>query len=134
MSFTNVDEYLKLKEKIKEIKLPSGAIFEIKKVSTRDKLLKGEFPIINSANIKLQDEKNINEQNKNLSKDSMIENINFANKFIVEAVINPKMSLEQKEGFLYINDLSDEDANFLLEEISNYSFGRGQDLKSFSNE
>jgi hypothetical protein len=128
MSTITKNDYLKLTNQTKEITLPSGAIFKLKKVSMRKKLLEGKLPINNSTEIRL--DKDL-QSNDNSTPEQQKQQLLWGSQLIVDCVIEPKISLEPTEDCICIDDLTDEDMTKLLEEIVKLYNKGGQDLKSF---
>ena len=115
----------------KEITLPSGAIFKIRKLTGRDFLQQGNFPIVSTKEI-AQAKKDASSTWLKMTNEQQREQMATLNRIIVLAVKEPKLSLIKEEGKLGIDELLDIDYYFLIQAITDFSIG-GQELKSFRN-
>ncbi len=121
MQITNVEEFYKKAKTKKTIKLPSGFIFEIRKINVRD--YGANIPLKTLDDIvKKSDEKEAIQFSK-MSSEQKQEAMKINNWLICDGVINPPISLCEEAGKVYIGDLSDDDYFFLLNEILNFSRG-----------
>jgi hypothetical protein len=135
MNCTTAAEYVKSNRK--EIELPSGAVFVIKKLTPRDymKLHTANFPIINTEQIndKNTDEK-AKEQWLKMTPDQQRASIEFNEQFVIAGTVSPKISKEASDNTLCIDDIDGDDFNALIVAISEFSTAKRQDLKSFRAE
>lgn len=115
----------------KEIPLPSGAVFKIRKVTGRDFMSEGNFPVSSTRDI-VQAKKEASAAWDNMASEQRKEKIKAMNGIIVMAVKEPKISLEPEEGKLCVKEINDTDYFALVEAISTFSMG-GEELKSFRN-
>ena len=127
----------------KDITLPSGVVFRIRKVNARELVLKGRpLPVEKLSQIKAKCEQlagALAEKNPETSKitpDQMAKNIldsySSMDVYIREGTVFPQITYERiSEDILCIDDLSDEEYSFLYNEISKFSTIKRQDLKSF---
>jgi len=130
---TGINEYRKKVSGEKEVSLPSGAVFKIKKITGRDFVKYGMLPL--KSTMEIARAKNNEEVVNKLTEEERKKQIEAMDRIIVIAVKEPKLSLEKKEGFLCIDELSDEDYYKLVTEITNFSFGGGgENLRPFRNE
>ena len=129
---TGITEYRTKVGGKKEITLPSGAIFKIRKLTGRDFMQQGNFPISSTKEI-AQAKKEASETWTKMTGDQQRAQLTTIDKVIVLAVIDPELSLVKEEGKLGINELSDNDYYFLIEKITEFSIGGGQELKPFRN-
>ena len=127
---TNIDEYKNIVNKGKEITLPSGAIFEIKKITVRGSLMNGILEIKNSSAVILNSENKTTDVN--YTPDQYKKFQDYSDNLIVKAVSSPKISLiENEKDSLFIGDIIDEDYNFIVNEINKFSLGGNKPLDSF---
>lgn len=132
MSKSIIQEYLR--DKMKEISLPSNEKikFKIRKINLRNVLVDYQKTLlVTNSSVK----KGLSEDIaiKDLTEKQIEAGVNFNNKIIIDSVVYPKITLEKKEDCLCVDDIEDDDFNFLVKEIKSFSYGR-QDLKSFRDE
>jgi len=134
---TSADEYNKLTEnETKLIELPSKAIFEIRKITSRDYVFfGGTIPTMTAQERKLPSEERLKiiAQRTPESTDKK-KQINIHNLMICRAVINPQISTGKEEGKVCIQDIPDNDFSMLILLINEYSWGGTDSLKSFRQE
>ena len=130
---TTVESYRSKNVQTKEVTLPSGEVFEIKKITTRDYIQNGGLQLSSASEIAGSSE----EKNKilwdKMNDGQKKQQLEATSKMIILAVINPPISYVKMDGKLCIEEITDEDYYFLLKEITSFSFGR-QDLKPFRQE
>jgi len=116
----------------KLVKLPSDAVFEIKKITGRDYLREGGLGIQSAADFANPDVST--EKNKiifeKMSSEDKKKSIESTERMVVIAVTNPILSMTQEPDKICIKDLTDEDFYFLLKEITEFSFGK-KDMEFF---
>lgn len=117
LKVTNAQEYAKrFGKKRKRIKLPSGAVFEIRQIGVSDYLESGLFPAL------MQDEESLRRQDLRLNGElgKLMKSI------LITAVTAPLLCEDESEaslraGKLPISYLSDEDFQALFNEIMAFS-------------
>jgi len=129
LKVTGIADYRKKTQATKKVKLPSGAVFEIKKVTGRDFLREGTLPIQGTRDIVESEEKRKIWWDR-LNPEQKKKQMQTLDSMICLAVVNPGLSMEKTEGKLCVSELTDSDYYALLSEITKFSFG-GEDLKSF---
>ena len=127
---TQAQDYKKKIAEGKLITLPSGSVFKIRKVNNRELALAGEFTLQTSSEINQSKEK-LSTQWQNMNEQQKRKQLEVMNKFIVRAVVEPKVVLDDKEEGLKITDIVDDDFYFLLSEVMGYSYEGGKDLVPF---
>jgi len=140
---TTVADYLKKHSKITLFTLPSGAVFEIKKISPEfyienegsvvdgidDITDKEERKKIIQEKLKTKYDNMSIEEKREFQKKQMI----LYKKLVIQAVVNPAVSFEVEEGKLHIDDIVvTEDFYPLVKAISDFS--GGEELKPFRSE
>ena len=132
---TSAKEYRE-KNTTKEVTLPSGAVFTIRKASAMDSLDEN-FPIKNIQEIigDNVDEKNQMRAEKMTSeerKETTIASI----KLMLLMVVSPKIEFYKPDNDddWWIRDLTKDDFDYLMKEINNFSFGGGASLRRFSDD
>jgi len=133
---TSAQDYIsKFKRKItKIVNLPSGATFEIKKITLRDYIKCGGITLQSLSDIT---DKTVEEKNKiiwdKMTSEQKEQQLKINDKIICASVVNPKLTLEtnvNSNEAIPISMLDDNDYYFLLNEISNFSFAN-EDMKFF---
>jgi len=129
---TGIMDYRKMVSGEKEVTLPSGAVFRIRKLRGRDFLKIGGFPIVSTTDIARSKPEDIFEKISDEERKKLVEAMD---KIIALAVKEPKIGLKKEEGKLCIDELADDDYYFLVNEINDFSMGGGQkNLRPFRNE
>ena len=126
-----------MKDKIVEITLPSSpeCIFKIKKISMRKLCLDFKKTLLFTNNsIKLDDNKNVDMSK--FTDEQMEAGLELNCNIIMESVIYPKITREHTDNNdeICIDDLPDEDFNFLLAKIQGLGEKGATDLKPFREE
>ena len=123
MQPTSIEDYRKNSVVTKQVKVSSGAVFEIKKLTKRDLMLSGFFP----AQSLKQVQSLSNEQRKEfLSEKITTESSLKLNNFLIcKSVINPSLSMLPENGKLCVDELSQEDYDDLSVAINELSFSGG---------
>jgi len=137
---TTAEEYRKKHSTTTLVKLPSGAVFEIRKL-TPEWYIENEGSVVSGVdNITDREERKkivaekLQAKYDNMSDDERREHLRKQNilykKIIVHASVNPKVSMTEEEGKLHIDEITST-PNFypLVKAISDYS--GGEDLKPF---
>jgi len=142
---TSANEYKETNCKTKLVELPSGAVFEIKKVTQRDYLIEGGSVINDFAEVLLSGEKKevllekikaklvkmTFEQRKEFEKQQK----EFLDNIIIRGTVNPKISIILQPDSLLIDNINDDDYFKLIEEIKDISsLGGNVSLDSFCKE
>ena len=127
---TGISDYRKMVSGEKEITLPSGAVFRIRKIRGRDYLKTGAFPVKSTVEIARsgKSEDSIWTEMSEEDRKKMIETMDS---IITIAVKEPRISLKKEEGKLCVDELSDEDYYFLVNEINSFSIGGQENLRPF---
>lgn len=131
---TSAKEYLEKNCQTKKVILPSGSVFEIKTITGRDYLSEINLPIKSSKEISLEDPEKAKEYIRTAPPEKQKEIIEANSRVIIKATINPQLSLIETPGKLCIDKLTDEDYYSLLKEITDFSLGGRENLKSFRKE
>ena len=127
---TGIEDYRKRTQATKLVALPSGAKFEIKKVTGRDFLRQGTIPVQGTREL-MESEEHRKAWWDRLSDDQKKKQMETLDKMLSLAVVSPELSTEPREGALLVNELTDDDYYALLSEITTFSFGRGESFKPF---
>ena len=125
----DVNAYKKQSEegKYKTVKAPSGFDFMIKKLSQKViLLLRGWLAVHNVTQIKNHDV-DFEAKKKEFNAGDYKKQCEFAEDLIINGVVEPKIYREYPEPasntMLLIDDISEDDYNFLTTEISNFAAG-----------
>lgn len=124
---TSVEDYRNTVQKEQTVTLPSGAIFTIRKINTRELLKTGKIPLLSADDFTSTSEEKKKILASKMTQEERKSVLEYNDKIIVLGVVQPQMSLERVEGKLHIEDLTDADYYFLLNSI----IKGGEDLKSF---
>jgi hypothetical protein len=126
---TTLEQYKKItQDNTKKVTLPNGIIFTIKKLNSRELMDAGELFLTGYSSILTgATEKAINK--KPLTPEETISLMKQAESFMIKAVIDPPLSLKEEDGKLCLKNIDDVNFNFLSNEITSYSFGKGETLK-----
>lgn len=123
-----VDDYKKIIQNEKRITLPSGAVFVIRRLNGRDLFTKISFPFQSFSQLTETDNSVDKEKaeimfNKKTAaeKEAMFSAIE---KVVVLAVKTPALSLSDEPDKLQINNITDDDYNFLVKEIFDFSLSK----------
>jgi len=129
MSFQN--QYME--SRTKEITLPSNPELKvkIKKVSFRTMILELKSTgILSSRDLnKVNDSKNSQE----MDKEQVISSISMGNATLLKGMISPHVTLEETSdpNSIWIENISDDDYNFLIKEITSFSQEVQTNLQNF---
>ncbi len=132
---TTVNEYKIKKAETVQVNLPSGAIFEIQKVSGHRYATKGRLPISSVRDIAGQSEEKRKIAVQKMTPQEQKDIYNVCDDMICIATVNPPISLTKENNKIWVENLADntEDYYALLKAVSMFSFG-GKDLKPFRDE
>lgn len=117
----SAEEYFNKVGAKKDVELPSGVTFTIRKVQGRE-LLGEPMPFSSKTDLKGVDDEKLEEQWQNMDPQKQKQTIEFNNTLIHKALVEPKLTKEQ------IDDIPPEDYNFLATEVTSFSFGKIQDV------
>jgi hypothetical protein len=126
----------------KEVILPSGAVFVIRKVTGRDYMrINAEIPISSMASTVAPDvpadasaEEKARIKWEAMPQEQKQSIFKVNDHLIITGTVSPALSLTREDGKLCLDDIYSEDYNALLEAISEFSTPKRQDLKSFRSE
>jgi len=127
---TTIEDYKKRTHATKVVALPSGARFEIKKVSGRDFLRQGNIPLQGTRELMESEEYRKAWWDK-LSDEQKKKQMETLDEILSLAVASPQLSTQPGENALLVSELTDDDYYALLSEITTFSFGGGERLKPF---
>lgn len=131
LKVTSASDYKSTQSTRKLVKLPSDAVFEIRKITGRDYLREGGLALQSASDFTSS---TIDEKNKilfdKMSADDKKKSLEIAEKMIILATTNPTLSLQAEPDKICIKDLDDADFYFLLKEITEFAFGK-KDLEFF---
>lgn len=117
---TSVEAYRQKIGQTKEIILPSGFVFKIRKISTRDYIQSGGL-------ISAMPDSNAGEKAKilweRMPEEQKKQQLRTMSQLMVLAVIEPAMSMEKEKDKLCIDEMPDEDYYALLNEMTSFSYG-----------
>lgn len=132
LKVSSVNDYKSKQDNRKLVSLPSGSVFEIKKITGRDYLREGGLGLQSAVDISNPDVSA--EKNKilfqKMTDEEKKKSLETTERMVVLAVTNPALSLVQESDKINIKDINDEDFYFLLKEITEFSFGK-KDLDFF---
>ncbi|MFH1423098.1 MAG: hypothetical protein ABIH42_10355 [Planctomycetota bacterium] len=136
---TTASEYVLKNAGTKQVTLPSGAVFEIRKISSRAYLQAGGLHLASRVELLLSKEAQAKREEiakAQLTDEDKIKQLEVMNNLICMAVINPKISMVKDTSgtSICIDDLRDDDYYALITEITNFSDWGRQDLESFRKE
>lgn len=133
---TTADSYLNKRKETKIVKMPSGDVFEIYKMTGRDFLRQGGMGIQSVRDlIKEPSKEKRKEMLLKLTDKERLDQIDFYNKIIILGVKNPKVSIDGGNNSIPIGKIDDEDFYKLAMDIFVYSLPGGEaKLKEFHNE
>jgi len=119
------EEYFKKVGNTKEVTLPSGSKFKIRKIQARE-LVGQPMPFSSKEDLKGIDTEKQQEIWSRMTPEEQKKQTEFCDFMILRAVIEPEINENN------INDIPDEDYNKLLEYVSDFSFGRVKDVSPLS--
>ena len=111
---------------VKDVLLPSGATFKIKKVSGKELIRQNiSLPLKNTRAIAQAGSKdNVGEVIATLDDEGIKKIVGFMDNLIVMSVITPEISLKTNEvGKLYVGEIADDDYDKLATEVKAFSLG-----------
>jgi len=132
MAVTGIDEYRKQTGGTQEVPLPTGAVFKIRKLTGRDFMRQGNFPVSSSKDI-VQAKKELTEKWLTMSAEEKREQMFTVDRIVVKAVVEPLISLEMEKDKLCIHEIKDPDYYALIKAITAFCMG-GEALKPFRTE
>lgn len=121
---TTALDYLSLVGKDKEVTLPSGAVFRIRRVKARE-LVGFDMPLISEDNMSDTSEEKLALRWSKMTATDKAKQFQFNNEMIKLAVISPKISEDDTDGTLNVRDIEQDDYVALVLEINDYAFGGG---------
>lgn len=128
---TNAQDYKDKAAQEREVTLPSGAVFKIKRITGRDFIRDGGIPIetLQQLTSSTADEKK-EILMKKLSAEDRKRLFDYNDTLITRACVEPRVTLAGEPGTIAITDIVDEDYYFLLNEIVEQK-GGGDNAKPF---
>ena len=140
LHITNPQSYRKQNCPTKKVTLPTGSVFEIKLITSRDTLREcSNLGIKSLTDVSMTQEQRA-EAAKSMSAEDRKKLLELNDKVIVMAVVSPIISLDMQEcktdaNILHISDIADKDYYALLGEIQKMrAEASGIDLESFRKE
>lgn len=124
-------EYEEKNAGTKDVTLPSGAVFTIRKVMAREYMGEMGIPLASLSGLAGDNNEKIKILLEKMTPEQKAKMLQANDRLICKSSVAPLITMTPEEGSLLVSKLTDADYYKLLAEVTAFSFGGGKQMESF---